>query len=375
MRLAVVHASEAQNTAPPRPDRVMHAPRERGGVPLALSQASALAADVAAWDIGVSMRHDARPIEILESKHRRPRLRGGLVARARLVRRLTGSGDLPLALVVAPGGDGKNKILSQWADETARPFAWGTAGSEDDDARRLVASIVAALGEIEPVDPGLADELATPLTSVLRLRSALAHTLQRRSRAFVLVIDDVHAIRAEPSLKVLTAIVDNMPRGSQLALASRHEPRMPVGRMRANRDVVELRFGDLVMTSSEGAALLRLAGVEVEDHLLETIVQRVEGWPAGLFLAALGLRDSPDPATAALNFGGHDRLIADYVRDEVLSDLPPDRVAFAMRAAVLDVLSARICDAVLQRTDSARVLAERERSNVLVCPPEEGGGH
>src|SRR3954454_20734070 len=102
MRLAVVHASETQNTAPPRPDRVMHAPRERGGVPLALSQASALAADVATWDICVSMRHEARASEILEANPGRPRVRGGLVARARLVRRLTGSADLPLALVVAP---------------------------------------------------------------------------------------------------------------------------------------------------------------------------------------------------------------------------------------------------------------------------------
>lgn len=318
------------------------------------------------------MRHTSAPIQLLESKHRRPRLRDGLVARARLVRRLASSAELPLALVVAPSGYGKTTILSQWADEDARPFAWVTIDEDDNDPRRLLASIAAVLEEIEPVDPVLSERLTAPRPKPSDLLSALARMLQSRARPFVLVLDDVHAIRAERSLRLLAAIADNMPWGSQLALASRHEPRMPVGRLRANRNVVELRFPDLVMTSSESAALLRLAGVELADGQADTIVRRTEGWPAALYLAALSLRDSPDPATAAMWFGGHDRLVTDYLRDEVLSELTADQLEFLRRAAVLDRLSGPLCDAVLERADSACVLAELERSNVLVFGTEDG---
>jgi LuxR family transcriptional regulator, maltose regulon positive regulatory protein len=300
------------------------------------------------------MRHppSVLPMPVLESRHGGPPPRDGLVDRPRLVRRLVGSSDLPLALLVAPAGYGKTTLLSQWAEQDRRPFAWVTLDEGDNDSRRLLASISAVLGEIEPVD----------------LRS-----LESRTRPFVLVLDDVHVIDAQQSLRALAEIVDRLPAGSQLALASRDEPGMPVGRLRANRNVAELRFRDLAMTSSEAAAMLRLAGVHLAESQIETIVQLAEGWPAGLYLAALSLRESPDPATAAVWFGGHDRLIADYLRDEVLSDLAPDQIAFLTRTAVLDRLSGPLCDAVLQRRDSGRVLAELERANVLLFAGEDTG--
>jgi LuxR family maltose regulon positive regulatory protein len=292
------------------------------------------------------------PIGQPESRHHRPPLRDGLVDRPRLVRRLAGSSDLPLALLIAPAGYGKTTLLSQWAEHDPRPFAWITLDEGDNDPRRLLASIASVLGEVEPVD----------------LRS-----LEGRTRPFVLVLDDVHLIEAKQSLKALAEIVACLPVGSQLALASRDEPRMPVGRLRANRNVAELRFRDLAMTSSEAVALLRLAGVDLAGDQVETIVRLAEGWPAALYLAALSLRESPDPATAAMWLGGQDRLIADYMRDEILSELAPDRITFLTRAAVLDRLSGPLCDAVLQRADSGQVLAELERANVLLLPSEEAG--
>jgi LuxR family transcriptional regulator, maltose regulon positive regulatory protein len=315
------------------------------------------------------------PVPLLESKHRCPPLRDGLVPRPRLTRRVAGASDLPLALLVAPAGYGKTTILSQWAVQDKRAFAWVTLDEGDNDPRRLLASIVSVLDTVEPVDRHQRGSMSAPGSSDADLLAALMGALESRTRPFVLVLDDVHAVRAGKSLKTLTAIVDHLPRGSTLALASRDEPRMPVGRMRANRNVVELRSGDLVMTSSEGAALLRLAGVELPESQAEAIVRRTEGWPAALYLAALSLGDSSDPATAAMWFGGHDRLVADYLRDEVLSELPPDRIAFLMRASVLDQLSGPVCDAVLQRADSGRVLAELERSNVLVFPADNAGYH
>jgi LuxR family maltose regulon positive regulatory protein len=300
------------------------------------------------------MRHppSVLPMRLPESRHRRPPLRDDLVDRPRLVRRLIGSSDLPLALLVAPAGYGKTTLLSQWAEQDRRPFAWVTLDEGDNDPRRLLASISSVLAEVEPI--GLS-------------------SLESRTRPFVLVLDDVHVIDAKQSLKALAEIVDRLPPGSQLALASRDEPRMPVGRLRANRNVAELRVRDLAMTSSEAAAMLRLAGVDLADKQVETIVRLAEGWAAALYLGALSLGESADPATAAMWFGGQDRLIADYLRDEVLSDLTPDQIGFLTRTAVLDRLSGPLCDAVLQRADSGRVLAELERANVLLFACEDAG--
>lgn len=296
----------------------------------------------------------------LEIRCRRPPLREGIVPRPRLTRPLLGSGDLPLALLVAPAGYGKTTVLSQWAERDRRPFAWVTLDEGDNDPRQLLASIASVLDAIEPVEGA----------AVVR-RTDLLRAFDDRSGSFVLVLDDVHLLRSPKSIELVTAIVDHMPWGSQVALASRNEPNVPVGRLRANRDVVELRFGDLTMTPSEAAALLSMAGMDLTAEEVETIARRTEGWAAGLYLAALSLREGAGGSVAS--FGGHDRLVADYLRDEMLSGISPAQISFLMRASVLDEISGPLCDAVLERSDSARVLASLGRSNVMLFPTQDAG--
>ena len=146
-----------------------------------------------------------------------------------------------------------------------------------------------------------------------------------------------------------------------------------MGRRRANRQVVELRFGDLAMTPWEAGALLKGAGLHLGAVEVETILHRTEGWAAGLYLAALSLRESADPATAALWFGGHDRLVADYLRDEMLGGLSKEQISFLRRTAVLDEVSGPLCDAVLERASAAPLLAELARSNLMVVPTRVEG--
>jgi LuxR family transcriptional regulator, maltose regulon positive regulatory protein len=263
------------------------------------------------------------------------------VPRPRLVRRLLGSSDTPLVLLVAPAGYGKTTLLAQWAGEDRRPFAWITLDEDDNDPRRLLSSVASVTAD--------------------------------RQGSFVLVLDDAHVLRSRGSLDVIQGIVSQLPFGSQLALASRDEPRMRVGRLRANRDVVELRFGDLVMTPSEGAALLRATGAELGAGEVDTIMLRTEGWPAGLYLAALSLGESVDSAACTASFGGDHRLVTDYLRDEVLSELAADRIAFLTRVAVLERLAGPLCDAVLGRSGCGRVLADLERRNLLVFAAEDAG--
>src|SRR4051794_2098989 len=317
----------------------------------------------------VSVERTAGP----ESRRRRPPFRPGLVARQRLVSRLAGR-DAPLALVVGPAGYGKTTALAEWAEQDERPFAWITLDSGDDDPARLLASIAFALDEIEPVGRDIFAALSgRPAVDSGVLCRRLARSVAGRRRPFVLVLDDAHLVRSGPAFAVLETLVDHVPPGSQLALASRTEPELlPVGRLRAHRRLVELRPRDLAMTRGEAAILLRGLGLASGD--VDVLVERTEGWPAGLYLAALSVRDQPDRDRALARFAGDDRLVADYLRDELLAGLSRDRVRFLTRTSVLEDLSGPVCDAVLARLGSGGTLRELARSNAMVVPLDRADG-
>ena len=261
----------------------------------------------------------------------------GLVARARLVRRLMEVRDVSLSLLVAPAGYGKTTTLLEWAQHDERAFAWVALERADDEREHLLASLARA---------------TDPLTG--------------RDREFVLVLDDVQLLTSEAAIDVLAGLVEHPPPGAHVVLASRCEPPLPLGRLRAHREVLELTPRDFVMTRREAAALLELAGVALSAADVDALVRRTEGWPAGLYLAALSLRDQPDAPAAIARFGGDDRIVSDYVADVLLSDLAAEQVAFLQRTSVLDRLSGPLCDAVLGQAGSARTLRDLARANALV---------
>ena len=264
-------------------------------------------------------------------------------------------------LVVAPAGYGKSTVLAQWSDQDPRPFAWLTLDDGDNDPLQLVASIASAVDAMG-LTPARQSGDGGPAT--------LMHSLETATGPFVLVLDDADRLRNPDSLSVLTAIVDHLPRRSQLALASRSQPGMPVGRLRAHRKVFELHHADLAMTPSEAGQLLADAGVATAPRDVETLVERTEGWAAGLYLAALSGTDTRGPHTNVERFGGDDPLVADYVRDEILTALAPKEVGFLVRASVLEQLSGPVCDEVLGRSRSAPLLSALERSSLPLFPAD-----
>src|SRR3954447_12027157 len=217
----------------------------------------------------------------------------GLVRRPRIVDRLVESPRPPLVLVVAAAGFGKTTLLSEWDERDPRPFAWLGLNDTRDDPGRLVDAIDAAFSEVDPDDA-------------------------------VVVLDDFHLLHDPEAPEAVTALLDRIPAGSQLALASRTEPALPTGRLRAHRKLLEIRTPDLAMTQSEAAELLSMAGVDLDSGQVDTLARRTEGWPAGLYLAALAIVDQPDAGRALARFTGGDRLVAEYLHDELLSQLPAD---------------------------------------------------
>lgn len=311
---------------------------------------------------------------------RRPRHRAGLVRRERLLRRLAANAEVPLATVVAPAGYGKSTLLTEWDEADRRPFAWLTLDRGDNDPDRLVATVAAALHALEPLPHDALRPRTTRRSGVATALGPLARALESGRRPAVLVLDDVHVLDAAASLDVLGVLSGHMGAGSQLVLASRAELPLPLSRLRAQGDVVELRTRDLTMNAIEAEQLLRDAGLVLSAAELEAVVGRTEGWPAALQLAARSLREQQgehargdrggaraDGAPPA-QFAGDDRLLADYVRDEVLAPLTADEVAFLIGTAPLAELSGELCDAVLRRRGSGRTLRALARSTLLLFP-------
>jgi LuxR family maltose regulon positive regulatory protein len=257
----------------------------------------------------------------------RPPVRGGL-RRPRLLAPLLDPQGPPFVLAVAPAGYGKTTLLCDWAARDPRPFGWVTLHRGHDGAGALLRAVTNAVD------------------------SATAEAPDGR---FVLVLDGVQELRSRAARQIVASLAVQPPAGMTVAFTSRTEPPIPVARLRMQGQLTELRPEDLAMTRSEAAAMLRCAGLSLARPEIDALMRRTEGWPAGLALAA---RAGGPPG----RFRGADRHVADYVREEVLAPLPGDEYDFVLRTAVLDVLSAPLCDTLLERGDSAELLARLRRA-------------
>jgi LuxR family maltose regulon positive regulatory protein len=300
----------------------------------------------------------------------RPRLaHRRLVGREEVISRCVDDSRASTALLAAPAGYGKTTVLSQWEEADRRPFGWISLDDRYNDPALLVGSIAAALDEIEPLDETVLAPLQTAGVNlddvvVPRLCEALAH----RAHPFVLVLDDIHSLHNPESLRPLASVAESVPQGSKLALGSRDEPAISLGRLRAEQLLLELHAEDLAMTRAEASLLLEQAGLRLDPETVDLMIARTEGWPAGLYLAALALAAHHDVSEAVERIFGDDRFIADYLRDEFLAGLPDSDLDFLTRTSILEPLSGPLCDAVLGREGSANVLRRLSRSNLLLVP-------
>jgi LuxR family transcriptional regulator, maltose regulon positive regulatory protein len=294
-----------------------------------------------------------------------------LVHRRHLVRRLLDARDARVVLITAGAGYGKTTLLTQWAAADERPFAWVPLEDSDNDPYALVASIDLALGAAElpswPGGPWPAGSGSSPPTR-------LARGVTERTGPFALVLDDAHLLRTPGSLGILSAVADHLPPGSQVVLASRVEPDLPLARWRVQRDLLHLGPDELAMTPAEAGALLHAAGLRLDSGDQEALVRQTEGWPAGLSLAVLSAGQSDAEEAAVAGLAGSDPMVAEYLRTQVLDGLAPREARFLRRTSIAERLSADLCDALLQRADSGAVLAHLERSNAFLIPVDRRQG-
>lgn len=292
------------------------------------------------------------------------RPRPGVVERTGLLDVLTTS-DASVVTVVAPPGYGKTTLLTQLADRNRPGVAWVSCEELLPDPVAMWTAVLAALEPLAPASwgsPELLARLGGGLWSVPRLVTNFAQI----GGPVLLVLDNAEAIRTQECWAGLTELALRLPGGWQLALGSREEIPLPLSRLRLQDGVLELGAGELAMSTAEARALLSRAGVEASQEQAAELVRQTEGWPAGLYLAAVAMKAGT--MAPGFTFTGDDRLMRDYLRSELLSRVSPQHREFLTRTSILDRMSGPLCDAVLAGTGSAATLEELEAHNLLVIP-------
>jgi len=313
-------------------------------------------------------------LDLIASKLRRPPVRPGTIRRPSLIERLARGDSRPIVSVVAPPGYGKTTLLAQWAERNGQAFAWVSVDEQDNDPKVLLSYVAEALDAVQPVGARVFDALASPASSVPgTVVPRIATAFASMTAPVALVLDDVHALRDSECRAALSVLADHVPTGSRLVLAGRDQPPLRVARLRAEGRIAEIGPGDLALDAGEAASLLRGAGVALGAEEVAVLHERTEGWPAGLYLAALCLREGGSLARAAASFGGDDRLVAEYLEAEFLARIPVRHREFLTRTAVLERMSGSLVEAVLQAPGSAATLAELARSNLLLVPLDRRG--
>jgi ATP/maltotriose-dependent transcriptional regulator MalT len=314
-------------------------------------------------------------IVVVESKLRPPPIRTDLAPRELLVQELIQAADKKLILVDAPIGYGKTTLLMQWRVHTAepRPFAWVTLDGGDNDLIRLWTYIAEAVRRVEP-------QVGAEMMAILKLHEATPEAMMPRlinelavlPRKTVIVLDDLFEIKESACVQSIGLLMEYLPPTAQLVIATRSEPPMSLSRLRLADEIVEIRTAEIRFQVDEASSLLRsIVGRDLPRREVEELVDRTEGWPAGLHLAALSLKGRVDTATFIEQFAGDHRHVVDYLTMEVLNRQPERTRRFLARTSILDRLTAPLCDAVTGMGGSASTLDELERSNLFLVAIDE----
>ena len=229
--------------------------------------------------------------------------------------------------------------------------------------------VAAAIHRVERLSPSVFEALSGPGGSTWSTRvPRVGNALAALERPMVLAFDDLHAVAGPSCLDVVSALLDYVPTGSQIAIASREAPALPLARWRAHGRVEEIGVADLRLNEREAGLLLQAAGVELDAADLSALTERTEGWPAGLYLAALAVQAGAPSAIAVAGFSGQERFVSEYFRLELLSRLPATEARFLKHTSVLDRMNGPLCDSVLETTRSAETLEALERTNCFLVP-------
>ncbi len=279
-----------------------------------------------------------------------------------------------LVLLAAPPGFGKTTVLAQWREADGRPFACVSLDGADNDPAVFWSYVVEAIRRFQPSFG------ASALAALPACRADVAETvlpailseLESLGDEIVLVLDDYQVIESRECHDSVAFLLERRPRNVTVALSSRSDPPIPIGRLRATGELLEVRALDLCLTRDEAAAFLNeTLQLGLSSESVTVLHERTEGWPVGVQLASLSLRTVRDPTAFVARFGGSSRHVVDYLAEVVLDTLEPDVREFLLETSILESMNGALCDAVTGRENSAAVLLAIERANLFLLPLDD----
>ncbi len=308
---------------------------------------------------------------LISTKTHIPVLRKSLVARPRLIERLNEGMESPLTLVAAPAGYGKTTTVSAWIRQNKVCVTWLSLDEGDNEPTQFWTYFVAAL---QTLRSGLGENAMVQLSSLDAERSsietfltALLNEISAFPDEFALVLDDYHVITTQTIHQGIAFLLGHLPNNFHLVICSRTDLPLPLARLRARNQLIELRADDLRFTLEETAIFLNHAmGLHLSPDNIAAVEARTEGWIAGLQLVALSIQEDPDINEFISSFVGSQRFILDYLVDEVLQRQPEEVRSFLRQTSILDRFTGPLCEAVTGQTSGQEMLERLEQSNLFI---------
>ena len=311
---------------------------------------------------------------VLVTKFTLPPVRTHLLPRSPLIERLNQGSRLPLVLLSASAGSGKTTLLAAWASQRPHSVAWLSLDPFDNDPLRFWDTVMIALRMRFPLlgEEAFAQLHSAESPNLIAFLTLLLNDLISSGQEITLILDDYHVIEESAIHASLTFLLHHAPACLHLILSSRIDPPLALPRLRAQGQMVELRDADLRLSEPEVASFLRqVMGVHLDPGDEQHLAQRTEGWLVGLQLAALSLARQENPSAWVAELRGNQRLILDYVQEEVLSRQEASLRRFLLRVCILPRMNASLCQAVTGKTASQTMLEALERSHLFVVPLDE----
>ena len=329
---------------------------------------------------GAGVRRPSSPslgMVVLESKLRPAPIRRDWVERRALHDQLVDAAGRKVILVSAPIGYGKTNLLDRWRSDPreARPFAWATLDASDNEPLRFWTYLIEAIRQVQPAFGSNLSNLLDRESESLRgaVIQQLLDELALLPRRIVIILDDFSQLTNPVCHESIDEFVDGLPSMTQLVISTRSDPPLPsLQRSRLRSEMLEIRVPDLRFTIEEAGSLFKqTAGIELPLRDVQRIVDRTEGWPAGLYLAALSLQDRADVEAFIHDFAGDSRHVADYLTTEILSRLPERMRRFLVKTSILERFNSSLSDAVVGEEGSAALLEDLEHKNLFLVPLDD----
>lgn len=303
----------------------------------------------------------------MEAKFHLPVPHESTVSRERLTGLLLAEPRPSTVAIVAPPGYGKTVLLAEWAARETRDVAWLTLGDYDNEPSVFLTYLASAFDRMEPIDPGVGGALTARRTRVLATAvPRLASELYRRQRPGVLILDDVHRLVDRTCLDALAALLELLPPGLQVAMAARTTPDLPLGRLRANRRLLEIGRDELAFDADETATLSARSGSRLSREQARALAERTEGWAAAIYLAALARGRGEIRAGDTGNVSGRESYIEDYLRSELRPLLDDQDVKLLTRTSILDGVEPELAGVVAGVPDGRDRLRRLAGANLLI---------